>query len=835
MGIVQNLAVVALKPLLGGILERAGFGSAVAGKVTELATDPAVTIFETAVGRLHSHLSDHSQKLTKAFVAANERAWQALEIALAGESFWARWRVAFSSGDNKAFREQVRTFLDGVSLPVFTDPARFREQCLRELHEARKAEFLEGGGIDASTLAEQAGAFARFSDPQALLDAEWQIMELVANEFRNAGYIHLGELLAMRPSQQGPPLLVIAVRYFFRRSVEEDQALFQGLAFAQLETLQKDQEQAFVAIYLAMTAQGKRVEELLGELEGALALTQAVVLDIQEEQRRQGWKSSGIYEVVIDIQKRFDLLQNQVRTRDSLSIRGDAERRLVKEVISRYRELSEERRRELPALLNAIGKLEVASGEFDAAQTDFEAVAELVDDPRAKGEARVNAYHTALERRDWNAALTALLDAVRHDDLTFAPFPVSRYRPLRILGAGGFGVAFLCRHEALGVDVVVKTLHDDDLDRAVEEVFAEARALYHVEHPSIIRLLECGFTDPVAKTRPYLVMRYFDGETLEDYARKQPLSVDELLPVARQIAGGLQAAHDKGILHRDVKPANVLVRRDGADWQVKLIDFGLALRPQALQSTAASADTLTGSSIAGTLDYAAPEQMGKLPGVATGRQSDIFGFARTCCFALFQTPQPLFQHWLAIPEPLAALLEQCLQEIPGKRPADFQTVLARLDRIAATRPRKRVKKVAISLAEPPEKAPMDDVLPADPSDVIPVVSPAGIHVQLTNDGTKLLTNADSDLVFALLYQVFEEFGVTDLVANPEARNFTGKTGVSWTSFGQVVTGQVTADGPWTIVTVSSQPVAQIFDLGRGKVESQQLLSMLAKKLKASVP
>jgi serine/threonine protein kinase len=839
MGIVQCLAVAALKPLLGGLLERAGLGGEVAGKVADLATDPAVTIIESAIGRLQHHLTDQSQKLTKALLAANERAWQALEIALAGESFWSRCRVAFSSGDNKAFREQVRTFLDGVSLPVFTDPARFREQCLRELHEARKAGILDEG-IDASTLARQAGAFARFSDPQALLDAEWGIMELVAGEFRKLGYPHLGELLAMRPSQHGPPLLVIAVRYFFRRSVEEDQALFQGLTFAQLETLQKDQEQAFVALYLAMTAQGERLEELLGEVAGALARTQAAVLDIQAEQRRQGSKNSNIYEVVIDIQKRFDLLQNQVRTRDSLSIRGDAERRLVKEVIARYRALPDERRRELPALLNAVGKLEVASGDFDAAQRDFEAVAELVDDPRAKGEAHLNAYQTALERRDWNAALTALLEAVRRGDLTFAPFPVTKYRPLRILGAGGFGVAFLCRHEELGDVVVVKTLHDDDLDRAVDEVFTEARALWRVDHPSIIGLVDCGFTDSAAKTRPFLVMRYLDGVTLDECARKQPLTVDDLLQIARQMADGLQAAHAKGILHRDVKPANVLVRRDGPHWQVKLIDFGLALRPQALQSTAASSDTLTGSSIAGTLDYAAPEQMGKLPGVPVGPGSDIFGFARTCCFALFQTPQPLPRHWRGIPEPLTELLEQCLEETPAKRPADFRAVLAGLNRVTTTRRRPPVEKVEIPAATLAEEHPPQDVLPADESDVIPMVQPAldvedsgGVHVRLVNDGAKLLTNADPKRVFLLLYEAFEKFGVTDLLANPEALNLTGKTGVSWTSFGQIITGQVMAGTHETSVTVSSRSVAQLYDMGRGKTETQQLLSMLAKELKAT--
>src|SRR5262249_38145177 len=143
----------------------------------------------------------------------------------------------------------------------------------------------------------------------------------------------------------------------------------------------------------------------------------------------------------------------------------------------------------------------------------------------------------------------------------------------------------------------------------------------------------------------------------------------------------LHAAHGRGILHRDVKPANLLVRRPaaGADWQVKLIDFGLALRRTGRDTLLASSNTLTGSSIAGTLDYAPPEQMGKLPGTPVGKAADVYGFARTCCYGLFQTPQPLPRHWRSIPEPLADLLESCLEDQPARRPQDFQAVLDRLE------------------------------------------------------------------------------------------------------------------------------------------------------------
>ena len=88
--------------------------------------------------------------------------------------------------------------------------------------------------------------------------------------------------------------------------------------------------------------------------------------------------------------------------------------------------------------------------------------------------------------------------------------------------------------------------------------------------------------------------------------------------------------------------------------------------------------TLAGSSIAGTLEYAAPEQMGKLKGVAVGTYSDVYGFGRTCCFALFGTPQPTFQHWQKLPRGLADLLGRCLSEQPRERPQNFTEVLREL-------------------------------------------------------------------------------------------------------------------------------------------------------------
>src|SRR5439155_23862862 len=197
--------------------------------------------------------------------------------------------------------------------------------------------------------------------------------------------------------------------------------------------------------------------------------------------------------------------------------------------------------------------------------------------------------------------------------------------------------------------------------------------LDELEHPCIIRLRECGFTIHATKERPYLLLNYFDGVALEQHVREQgPLPVADARAVARLIAEGLKAAHERGILHRDVKPANVLARQNGGTWQVKLIDFGLAVKQQALQHTlthtARVSKTVLGQRLAGTLDYAAPEQLGRRP-ESVAPYSDVYAFGRTICYTLFGTPNPGLRHWKTLDDDrFVTLLSACVEENPKDRP-----------------------------------------------------------------------------------------------------------------------------------------------------------------------
>ncbi len=724
--ILQALSALALKELLDA-----------GGRLIGASEDEPDA--ERLLNALAQRFIDQGERLTKALRHSGERAWRALEIALAGESLWT-W---LDRAEDKAFRQQVRDFLG--SSPYHNLPAHgeeFTQRCLGELRAARKAGLFGAEKLALRDLAREASDFARYQGPLHLLHAQWAAVDRVANFAESAGHRALAHFLRLRPScpgaegsaVTGPPLLAIGMRYFFRRAVESDSALFRGLTFAQMEGVAQAQEAGFEALDKALAQHTAMLDQVIDQLfdlqrrvdEGLALQRQALEgqqqvgarldrlgqdvrqLDLRAELEGVGARQAEMHREVIQALEQCRLERRELAPRDSLSLHGEGERKLVKQLVARYRALPAQERN-LPALLNALGKLEVATGEYDSAQRDFQQAAALVrGEPRAEAEVHYNAYRTALERKSYDLALLKLRAAVQLDAARFAPFPFAKYEPLKVLGAGGFGVAVLCRHKFMSSQVVVKALVRDDVAHD-SSLFAEAQHLRRLNHPCIIGIQDCGFEGEAGSARPYVVMDYFEGLTLEDHVKKHgPVSQAELPHLARALALGLAAAHGKGVLHRDVKPGNVLVRRvpsrpsaipsppdpfsqggrggEGkAGWQVKIIDFGLAVTHQAVGSTARQVDTLNGTvvgqSIQGTLDYGAPEQMGKWPGVPVSFASDVYGFGKTCCYALFGTPNLSYQDWKELDGPLAGLLGSCVNERPEKRLPGFQEVLQRLDQM----------------------------------------------------------------------------------------------------------------------------------------------------------
>ena len=301
----------------------------------------------------------------------------------------------------------------------------------------------------------------------------------------------------------------------------------------------------------------------------------------------------------------------------------------------------------------------------------------------ANAEAYYTAYRVALEQRSWDDALAAFQQAVDADP-RFAAWPANKYRVERILGAGAIGVAFLCYHHYKGRRVVIKTFEAAGIDRDINTLFREAQILDRLDHPGIVRLLDCGFADQDRQQRPYLEIAHFaDSLALDDHVHQHgTLTPDDLVPVAVQTAEALRAAHEAGVFHRDVKPANLLVRKTARGWEVKVIDFGLSLRRGLVQASQARAAGLNrsmiGSAVEGTLHYAAPEQLDPDRSREVDPHSDVFGFGRTCYFALFGEPYPDLADLDTLPPLWKDFLGQCTAKRIDRRPKDFASVLERL-------------------------------------------------------------------------------------------------------------------------------------------------------------
>ena len=184
-----------------------------------------------------------------------------------------------------------------------------------------------------------------------------------------------------------------------------------------------------------------------------------------------------------------------------------------------------------------------------------------------------------------------------------------RYRIISRLGQGGMARVFLAQDESLHRQVAVKVLadrHSDD-PHFIERFQREARAAARLNHPNIVQVYDQSQTAGMS----YIVQEYVEGETLKDLIRREsPIEPRRAITIALQILAALRVAHQQGVIHRDVKPQNILVQPDG---KIKVADFGIA--------SAGDTEMTEAGSIVGTAQYLAPEQARGLP---VGPPADLY-------------------------------------------------------------------------------------------------------------------------------------------------------------------------------------------------------------------
>ena len=261
---------------------------------------------------------------------------------------------------------------------------------------------------------------------------------------------------------------------------------------------------------------------------------------------------------------------------------------------------------------------------------------------------------------------------------------LSHYEIVAAIGAGGMGEIYKATDTRLERTVAIKVMPDtitisEDLRARFQR---EAKAISSLNHPNICTLYDVGHTDGI----DFLVMELLEGESVAERLKKGPLPTAETLRVGIQVADALDAAHRQGLIHRDLKPGNVMLTRDGA----KVLDFGLAKVNSSGSGDSAPQATMTMTTpltmegtILGTMQYMAPES---LEGTEADARSDIFAFgallyematgqpafegkshASLIASILKETPAPVSQLQPLAPPMLEQVIDQCLAKDPDQR------------------------------------------------------------------------------------------------------------------------------------------------------------------------
>ena len=274
---------------------------------------------------------------------------------------------------------------------------------------------------------------------------------------------------------------------------------------------------------------------------------------------------------------------------------------------------------------------------------------------------------------------------------------IAHYRLRSLLGAGGMGKVYLAEDKKLNRKVALKVLPSVSAgdEAARNRLLREARAAAALDHPNVCSIHEVGNDDGVS----YIAMQYIDGETLDVRLKRGSLNYEEALRIATQVADGVSEAHSHRLVHRDIKPGNIILNRRG---QAKVLDFGLAkstLEPLLVHSEAATEKLFsTPGMIIGTVPYMSPEQV---RGESLDARSDIFSFGvvlyemltghqpfavgsavATISAILTREPNSFDNYGVTCPKGLEQIVHKCLAKDREQRYRTMREVLTDLQSVS---------------------------------------------------------------------------------------------------------------------------------------------------------
>lgn len=378
------------------------------------------------------------------------------------------------------------------------------------------------------------------------------------------------------------------------------------------------------------------------------------------------------------------------------------------------------------------------------------------------------------------------------DDTFIGELVDGRYRVLRLLGVGGIGLVYLCRHELLEKPVALKVLraeyvlHEDLNARFLNE----ARAASAIKSPRIVDTLDVG---TLPNGAPYFVMEYVEGETLAALLdREGSMSLPRALDVVHQLAEGLEAAHAAGVVHRDLKPENVFLAQQADGLFAKIFDFGIAKVARARKRL-----TYAGA-VFGTPHYMSPEQA---RGDEVDARSDLYAlgvmlFEMVTGRVPFDGEDPLAvmsQHvdrvpplmgsmtHRSIPADLEAIVARCLAKDPRDRYATAGELLRDIDALPAAdlaapdSARKVPESATIAAARLPSLSSRPETLHAH---VVPAAAkPRGLN-RLLAVAALLAIAAAAVVVVVRRSQSSDSSAVADAARTPAARPLPSVAGAS---------------------------------------------------------